>query len=267
MLGRIFGIMAILSTLFALLTGNGEALGTAILDSVASAVTLTLSLAGMMAFWSGILAVLREAGCIQRLAVCMRPLIRLFFPDAARTGEGVDEICANISANLLGLGNAATPMGLSAMKKLQAASGQADPSVASGDMITLAVLNTASFSLVPGTVISLLTTAGAQNPFRVVGCVWVASGASALLALGLTRLCRTIHPRTAPLRQACTSASADGHTTPLAERSSASPPPSRVPPSSPHGMTFSTKNRASHAPSPSAQSAASVTSDSREAHI
>lgn len=190
MLGKIFGVMVLIALIVGAILGQGAALGQAVLDSVSSAVTLTISLAGMMAFWSGILAVLREAGCIRRLARLMGPLIRLFFPGAAKSGEGVDEICANISANLLGLGNAATPMGLAAMRKLQAANPDRD--AATGDMITLAVLNTASVSLVPGTVITLLSEAGAADPFRVVGGVWICSGASALLALGLTRLCRCL---------------------------------------------------------------------------
>lgn len=198
MMGKIFGIMTILALVCGAFLGSGDALGQAVLDSVASAVSLTVTLAGMMCFWSGIMAVLREAGLVRRLARLMRPFLRLFFPGAAADGEGAEEICANISANLLGLGNAATPMGLAAMKKLHdahvAAGGQ--PDTASGDMITLAVLNTASVSLVPSTVITLLSQAGADDPFRIVCGVWLTSGASALLALVLTRLCRGLPDRT-----------------------------------------------------------------------
>ena len=215
MLGKIFGVTVLISLVAALLTGNGQALGGAVLDGVGSAVTLTLTLAGMMCFWSGIMAVLREAGAIRLLSRLMRPLIRVFFPDAYRTGEGVEEICANISANLLGLGNAATPMGLAAMRKLSAqaekerragASGDTAPGstahgdpvpegTATGDMITLAVLNTASVSLVPSTVIVLRQNTGSADPFRVVAAVWICSFCSALLALILTRLCRIVVPR------------------------------------------------------------------------
>ncbi len=188
MIGTIFGCLSLLAVLAGALLGSGEALGQAVLDSIPRAVGLSLSLGGMMAFWSGLMAVLRDAGVIRRLSRLMKPLLRLFFPDAARTGVGVEEICANMTANLLGLGNAATPTGLSAMKKLQALC--PDPSAASGDMITLAVLNTAPMSLLPGTVIALLSEAGAVDPFRAVAGVWIGSGASALFALTLCRLCR-----------------------------------------------------------------------------
>jgi spore maturation protein A len=190
MIGKICGIMVWIALIAGVILGKGEALGQAVLDSVSEAVTLTISLSGMMAFWSGVLAVLQEAGWMRRLARLARPFIRMFFPEAARSGEGVDEICANISANLLGLGNAATPMGLAAMRKLQAKNPH--PEAATGDMITLVVLNTASVSVVPSTVITLLSEAGAADPFRVVGGVWICSGASALVALGLTRLCRCL---------------------------------------------------------------------------
>lgn len=185
MLGRIFGVMVILATAAAAILGREEALGGAVLDAVSGAVSLTLSLAGMMCFWSGVMAVLREAGVIRGLSRLMRPLIRFFFPDAWASGEGVEDICANVSANLLGLGNAATPMALRAMHKLQSIN--PEPDRASGDMITLTVLNTASVSIVPSTIIVMREEAGSANPFAVVGAVWITSFCSAAFALLLTR--------------------------------------------------------------------------------
>lgn len=193
MIGKIAGGMILLSVLAGALLGQGGALGQAVLDSIGVTVELTLTLAGMMAFWNGMMSVLREAGMIRRLSRLARPLLRLFFPDAAASGVGAEEICANVTANLLGLGNAATPTGLTAMRRLQALC--PDPSEASGDMITLAVLNTSPFSLLPGAVIALLNGAGASDPFRAVAGVWICSGASALFALGLCRLCRTVPAR------------------------------------------------------------------------
>lgn len=197
MLGRIFGVCALIAVIFGAVSGQVSALGDAVLDGVSRAVTLTVSLGGMMCFWSGLMAVLKEAGAIRALSRLLRPLIRIFFPDAARTGEGAEEIAANIAANLLGLGNAATPMGLAAMRKLSdAAVRLGEPSdTATGDMITLAVLNTASVSLVPSTVILLRQRAGADDPFAVVSAVWIVSLCSALLALTLTRVCRGIPVR------------------------------------------------------------------------
>ncbi len=193
MLGKIFGVMAVLATAAAVILGRGEALGGAVLDAVSGAVNLTLSLAGMMCFWSGVMAVLREAGVMRMLSWLMRPLIHFFFPDAWASGEGAEDICANVSANLLGLGNAATPLALRAMQKLQGIN--PTPDRASGDMITLAVLNTASVSVVPSTIIVMREEAGSANPFAVVGAVWITSLCSAALALLLTRGLRGVGAR------------------------------------------------------------------------
>ena len=102
---------------------------------------------------------------------------------------GIGEISANISANLLGIGNAATPLALAAMKKLQAIN--PDKSTASADMITLAVMNTASFNIIPSTIIALRRAAGSVAPHAVIAPIWIVSAACALLALILTgALCR-----------------------------------------------------------------------------
>ena len=116
MLGKIFGVLCLIALIFGILTGNITQLGSAVLDGAANAVTVTLSLCGMMCLWCGMMRVLSEAGVIRRLTRLLSPFLKCFFPDAARTGEGIEEISANISANLLGIGNAATPFALRAME-------------------------------------------------------------------------------------------------------------------------------------------------------
>ncbi len=185
MLGKIFGIMCLISFVFAAATGNMPALGNAVLDGAAGAVRLTISLAGIMCFWCGIMQVLADAGLISKLSALLSPMLRVFFPTAFRTGKGAEEITANISANLLGVGNAATPLAISAMQKMQG--DNPDPSRASADMITLAVLNTASVSIIPSTVIALRRAAGSSEPYLVVLPVWIVSVCCAALALILTR--------------------------------------------------------------------------------
>jgi spore maturation protein A len=186
MLGRIVGVIAILAVFFAIVCGNLTALAPAVLDGAADAVTLTVSLTGMMCLWCGVLRVLKEAGAIRALTRMTRPLLRLFFPQAAKHPDIAEDVAANLAANLLGVGNAATPLALSAMKKLKSVSKEGDR--ASPDMITLAVMNTASFSLVPSTVLTLLRSAGATDPFAVVLPIWITSSLTALLALTLSRL-------------------------------------------------------------------------------
>lgn len=185
MLGRIFGVICLLSLVFAAVTGNIAQLGNAVLDGAADAVRLTVSLIGIMCLWCGIMQVLSDAGIISKLSRLMSPLLRVFFPTAYRTGNGAEEITANISANLLGIGNAATPLALRAMERMQQSN--TDRTSASADMITLTVLNTASVSIMPSTVIALRRAAGAAEPFSVVVPVWICSVCGAVLALLLTR--------------------------------------------------------------------------------
>ena len=186
MLGKIFGILCIVSTVSALLTGNLPALGNAILDGAGAAVTLTLTLCGMMCLWNGFLNVFREAGAIRRLSVLLSPFLKRFFPDAYRTGHGTEEITACVSANLLGIGNAATPLALAAMKQLKKDAYPED--TASPDMITLCLLNSAPLTLLPASLIALRRAAGSADPFRIILPVWIASAASALFALLLSRI-------------------------------------------------------------------------------
>ncbi|HHT54216.1 MAG TPA: spore maturation protein A [Clostridiales bacterium] len=185
MLGRVFGIICILSLVFSLITGNTSGLSNAVLDGATQAVELVLTLTGIMCLWCGIMQVFEDAGLVKRLTRLMSPLLRVFFPTAYRTKNGAEEIAANISANLLGLGNAATPLAIRAMQKMQTSN--PDPTGASDDMITLAVLNTASVSILPSTIIALRRAAGAAQPYLVVVPVWICSALSALFALLLSR--------------------------------------------------------------------------------
>lgn len=185
MLGRVFGIICIIAFIFAAATGNLQNMSNAVLDGAAGAVSLTISLVGIMCLWCGVMQVFSDAGVIRRLSRLLSPLLRVFFPTAYRTGRGAEEITANISANLLGIGNAATPLAISAMRKMQ--EDNDDPSSASADMITLAVLNTASVSVLPSTLIALRRAAGSEQPYSVVLPVWICSLSCALLALLLTR--------------------------------------------------------------------------------
>ena len=184
MLGRVFGCMCLISFVFAMYTGNSEGLLIAVLDGASGAVTLTISLCGMMALWCGIMKVFEGAGLIERLSRLLSPLLKRCFSAAYRSGEGIGEISANISANLLGIGNAATPLALAAMKKLQAIN--PDKSTASADMITLAVMNTASLNIIPSTIIALRRAAGSAEPHAVIAPIWIVSAACATLALLLT---------------------------------------------------------------------------------
>ena len=188
MLGRVFGVMVLIALGFGLSDGRGAEMATAVLDGAEGAVQLCLTLCGMMGLWCGVMRVLEQAGAVRLLSRLLRRPLRVFFPETAASGDGMDEICANLAANLLGVGNAATPMALCALEKMQRRN--PTPEVASDDMITLTVLNTCSVSLVPSTLITLLHSAGAADPFACLLPIWICSFCCAALALLACRLLR-----------------------------------------------------------------------------
>ncbi len=194
MLGKIFGGLTLLSLVAGILLGNTAELSNAVLDGAKGAVELTLSLCGIMSLWCGIMRVMESAGMIEKLSALLKPMLKIFFPDAYKSGVGIGEISANISANLLGIGNAATPFALKAMEKLQSIN--KDPLCASADMITLAVMNTASFNLIPTTIIALRRAAGAREPYSVIVPIWITSLACSSMALILSALMRKASRRT-----------------------------------------------------------------------
>lgn len=195
MLSVILALICISSVFYGIAAGRVTEISAAVLDGASGAVTLTLTLCGSMCLWCGIMELVRRAGIMRLLTDLIMPVIRLIFPDAARAGCAVEEISANISANILGIGNAATPYALAAMKKLdERARVLGIPrGEASDDMITLAVLNTSSISLIPTTVCAIRRSAGAAQPFLVVPAVWICSAVCSLTAVLLSRFAAGAH--------------------------------------------------------------------------
>lgn len=189
----VFGLMIAVSFLFALITGNMEALSAGILDAAGSAVELLISISGMLCMWSGFMRIAKDCGLIAKLSRLFAPLLRRLYPDVPVESDAFRYISMNISANLLGLGNAATPLGLNAMRELKKSS---DSDTATNSMVYFVVMNTASIQLIPTTVAALRKSYGSQQPFDILICVWISSAAA--LAVGLMsarlfarrRLCR-----------------------------------------------------------------------------
>lgn len=192
MLGKIFALLCLSSTVCALFTGRMEALSAAILSGAGGAVTLTLGLLGLMCLWCGMIKVFSGAGFLGRLSRLLAPLLRFAFPGVYKTGEGAEEICATLAANLLGMGNAATPFALCAMQKMKAS--MPAEGVVGDDMITFAVLNTAAFSLIPSGLIALRYAAGSAAPAAIILPVFLVSLPSSLFALLLCRLFARLFP-------------------------------------------------------------------------
>nr|WP_326126456.1 spore maturation protein A [uncultured Oscillibacter sp.] len=176
--------MVIVSLVFGLITGNLDAVSAAALEGAGSAVELGLSMAGVLCLWSGVMEVMNTSGLSAGLARAFRPLLRRLLPDASRDEETLAAVSANVSANLLGLGNAATPLGIQAARRMARGCGGA----ASGELCTLVVLNTASIQLIPATVGSLRSAMGSAAPFDILPAVWLSSVLSVTAGLAAVKL-------------------------------------------------------------------------------
>lgn len=176
--------MVVLSLAFGLLTGNLEAVTAAALDGASSAVQLGLSMAGMLCLWSGVMEIMNACGLSAGLARAFRPLLRRLLPNACRDGETLAAVSANVSANLLGLGNAATPLGIQAARRMA----RGCRGTASDELCMLVVLNTASIQLLPATIGSLRAAMGSAAPFDILPAVWLSSVLSVAAGLSAARL-------------------------------------------------------------------------------
>ena len=166
--------MVLISVLCGQATGQGEAVAAAAMEGARTAVELCVSMAGVLCLWTGVMEVLRRSGAIGGLSRLLRPLLKRLYPDFARDGEVMESISANVSANLLGLGNAATPLGIQAARAMSRRS----PGVASDGLCMRVVCNTASIQLIPTTVAGVRAAAGCAAPFDILPAVWLASALS-----------------------------------------------------------------------------------------
>lgn len=185
MLSYVFSAMIISSLLFSLISGNAEALTSSIMDGANESVTLMISLCGMMCLWSGFLEIARQSGITDKLAKVFSKILWRLFPDVPTSSKAFSYMCMNVSANLLGLSNAATPLGLSAMKELKTLN---NSDTASDSMINFVVMNTASIQLVPTTVAALRQSLNSKSPFDIIVCVWITSIAALAVGLFLSKI-------------------------------------------------------------------------------
>ena len=169
-----------ISLIFSVFTGSGSALAGAVPEGAQNGVTLAVSLAGSICLWSGLGKVMENAGITHKLTVLLRPVLHRLFP-GTRTDELLAQhLSANICANLLGLGNAATPMGILAARRMV---DPKKPHLATDQLCRLIVLNTASIQLIPANVAALRSSLGCDAPFDILPAVWLTSLCSAGLGL------------------------------------------------------------------------------------
>lgn len=178
----------VVCTVLSPLAGNGETAGAAVLEGAEQAVRFALSIAGGICLWSGVMELMERCGIAAALSRGLRPLLGRLFPNAAGDDAVFSALAENVSANLLGLGNAATPAGVRAAQGMARLSGGRT----SNELCLLVVLNTASIQLLPSTIASVRAAAGAVSAFDIMPAVWISSGVSVLVGLGAAALLRRL---------------------------------------------------------------------------
>lgn len=178
MLNMIWPIFIIVSFSYAIFSGNLEHLNASIFDSVSDAIMLSIDLLGTMCLWNGIMQIANKTTIIDKLTNRLSPIIKVLFPEMRKNKQIQKEISMNMIANILGLGNAATPLGLKAMKSMQEENPKKD--TLSNSMLVFIVLNTASIQIIPTTVIAIRNSLGSHNPTNIVFPVWIATICAAI---------------------------------------------------------------------------------------
>ena len=181
MINYIWFIMIFLGILVGLFTGNGEIISKSIINSADSTVSMIIGLMGLMCFWCGVMKVAEKSGFTNKLAKVLRPILRIIFKEAAKDEKALGAIVMNITANMMGLGNAATPFGIKAMEEMDRLNTK--KGVASNDMALFLVLNAACIQLVPSTVLSIRAAAGSTNPGAIILPAIISTGTAAIVGV------------------------------------------------------------------------------------
>lgn len=183
MLNKLWPAFLIISIIFAILNGKIGELNSSIFESANSAVQLTITLFGTLCFWNGIMQIAIKSSLVDTICKILNPLIKILFPEIKKGGKTHKEISMNIIANMLGLGNAATPLGLKAMQSMQDENQNKDK--LSNSMVMFIIINTASIQIIPTTVIAIRNSLNSVEPSKIILPVWlvtICAAASAVLA-------------------------------------------------------------------------------------
>lgn len=186
----IWAAAVILSIIYGAAVGNGPAVGSALFDGATAAVELCLSIGGMICLWSAIMELMNRCGLTAAISRMLAPLLNRLFPSAKTDRTVQQNLSLNVSANLLGLGNAATPAGIRAMSAMAAKAGSLQ---ATNEMCRLVVMNTASIQLIPTTIAAVRAACGAQQPFDILPAVWITSLCSVTAGLLCAKILEKPH--------------------------------------------------------------------------
>lgn len=186
MLNKIWPIFIIISFIYAFFIGNVENVNTGIFESTKNAVELSLTFLGTMCLWNGIMHIAYKSNLINKIVKFLNPIIKKLFPEIKNDEKIKKEISMNIIANILGLGNAATPLGIKAMKSMQEKN--INKNKLSNSMMMFIVINTASLQIIPTTVIAIRTSLKSSNPTAIVVPVWIATMCSVITGIIITKI-------------------------------------------------------------------------------
>lgn len=186
MLNIIWPLFLIISFVYAIFNGRLEQVNTSVFEGTKSAVELCITLLGTMCLWNGIMKIACKTSIVKKLTKILTPIMKKLFPEIKRQEKVHEEISMNIIANIMGLGNAATPLGLKAMKSMQKINN--DKKRLSNSMAIFIVLNTASIQIIPTTVIAIRSSLKSNNPTAMIVPIWIATIFAAISAIGAAKI-------------------------------------------------------------------------------
>ena len=187
MLNVIWPLFIIISYIYAIINGNVEKINNSVFEYTEMAVNLTISLLGTMCLWNGLMEIALNTRLINVINKILNPFVNFLFSENKENKKIHEEISMNITANLLGLGNAATPLGLKAMNSMQEQNKNKDR--LTDDMATLIILNTASIQIIPTTVIGIRMSLGSIEPTKIIFAVWFSTICAAIVGIAVTKIC------------------------------------------------------------------------------
>ncbi|MPN10439.1 Spore maturation protein A [bioreactor metagenome] len=186
MINIIWFLILIVGIGYGVFNGNGELVSKAIVSSTSSTVELIIALVGMMCLWCGVMKIAEKSGLTDKLAKVLKPILRLIFKEAGRDEKALGAIVMNLTANMFGLSNAATPFGIKAMEEMDRLN--RDKEVASNDMVLFLVLNAACIQFVPTTVVSIRAALNSQNPGAIIFAALCTTTFASILGVLLCKL-------------------------------------------------------------------------------
>ena len=187
MLNVIWPLFIIISYMYAIINGNVEKINNSVFEYTEMAVNLTISLLGTMCLWNGLMEIALNTRLINVINKILNPFVNFLFSENKENKKIYEEISMNIIANMLGLGNAATPLGLKAMNSMQEQNENKER--LTDDMATLIILNTASIQIIPTTVIGIRMSLGSLQPTKIIFAVWFSTICAAIVGIAVTKIC------------------------------------------------------------------------------